>query len=145
LLRIDKEIDKLVTGDKELNSKRQQMESIKGIGRVSANTILIELPEIGSLTDGQASALVGVAPFPQDSGKHKGKRLTRGGRARVRRGLFMGAQSASRFNHVLSEFYNRLRNKGKCHRVAVIAVMRKLVCLINKMLGDSEFKLSEPS
>ena len=53
LLRIDKEIDKLVTGDKELNSKRQQMESIKGIGRVSANTILIELPEIGSLTDGK--------------------------------------------------------------------------------------------
>jgi transposase len=145
LLRIDKEIDKLVTGDKEFNSKRQQIESIKGIGRVSANTILIELPETGNLTDGQASALVGVAPFPQNSGKHKGKRLTRGGRARLRRGLFMGAQSASRVNHVLSEFYNRLRNKGKRHRVTVIAVMRKLVCLINKMLGDSEFKLSEPS
>ena len=143
LEKFDKKIDELVTGDKELKSKRERIESIKGMGRVSANTILAELPEIENLTEKQVSALIGVAPFPKDSGKSKGKRLTQGGRARVRRGLYMAAQSASRFNHVLSEFYKRLRSKGKSHRVAVIAVMRKLVCLIGRLLKDPEFRLEE--
>ena len=145
LLTFDKKIDELVAGDEKLNKHRERIESIKGMGRVSSNAILSELPEIGELTDKQLSALVGVAPFPKDSGKSKGKRMTQGGRARVRvrRGLFMAAQSASRFNHVLSEFYQRLRSKGKSHHVAVIAVMRKLVCLINRLLRDPKFKLRE--
>lgn len=139
LIKFEKEVDRLVEGNEELRAKRKRMESIKGIGRVSANTILSEMPEMGTLTSKQASALVGVAPFPKDSGKHRGKRLTQGGRARARRGLYLGAMAASRFNPVLSEFYSRLRSKGKCHHVAVIAVMRKLVCLINRLLKDPEF------
>jgi transposase len=145
IAKIEKELDKIVTGDAELKAKRARMESVKGIGRVSSNAILSEMPELGSLTDKQASALVGVAPFDKDSGKHKGKRMTKGGRGRLRRALYMGAQSASRFNHVLSEFYERLKGKGKSHRVAVIAVMRKLVCLLNRMLSDADFKPSEVS
>jgi transposase len=140
---VDKEIDSIITGDDELKLKRQRIESLKGIGRVSANVVLSELPELGTLTDKQAAALVGVAPFPKDSGKHRGKRLTRGGRRRVRRGLYMAAQVASRYNHVLSEFYKRLRKKGKAHHVAVIAVMRKMVCLLNRMLANPEFNLAE--
>ena len=139
LIKFDKEIDRLVDGDDEMRIKRKRMESIAGIGRVSANTILAEMPEMGTLTDKQASALVGVAPFPKDSGKHRGKRMTQGGRARVRRGVYMGAMAASRFNPILSEFYKRLRSRGKCHHVAVIAVMRKLICLINRLLRDPEF------
>jgi len=143
LLKFESEIDRLVAADEDLTSKRKRMESIKGMGRASSNAILAELPEIGELTDSQISALVGIAPFPKDSGKTKGKRQTQGGRSRVRRGLYMAAQSASRFNHILSEFYQRLRSRGKSHHVAVIAVMRKLVCLINRMLKDPDFKLSE--
>lgn len=143
LLKFETEIDKLVAADEDLASKRKRMERIKGMGRASSNAVLAELPEIGRLTGSQLSALVGVAPFPKDSGKSKGKRLTQGGRSRVRRGLYMAAQSASRFNHILSGFYQRLRSRGKSHQVAVIAVMRKLVCLINRMLKDPDFKLSE--
>ena len=143
IAKMEKEIDEIVTADEDLSNKRERMEEIKGIGRVSANAILSELPEIGKLTNKQASALVGVAPFAKESGKHRGKRMIQGGRGRARRGLYMGALSASQHNHVLSEFYRRLRGKGKSHHVAVVAVMRKLVCLINKMLGDSTFQLSE--
>lgn len=140
IAKIEKEIDRIVTSDDELKTKRQRMESIKGIGRVFSNAILSELPELGLITNKQASALVGVAPFPKDSGKHKGKRIIQGGRSQLRRSLYMGALSASRFNHVLSEFYKRLMERGKCHHVAVVAVMRKLVCLVNEMFVNPDFK-----
>jgi transposase len=140
IAKIGKELDKIITSDEELLAKRKHMESITGVGRVFSNAMLSELPELGSLRDNQASALVGVAPFNKDSGKHKGPRIIRGGRAQLRRSLYMGAQSAARFNPVLSEFYNRLRGKGKSHHVAVIAVMRKLVCLLNRMMADPNFK-----
>ena len=140
VMKMVKEIDKIVMADDELRTKRERMESIKGVGRVFANAVLAELPELGKVTDKQASALVGVAPFPKESGRYKGKRIIRGGRSRLRRSLFMGAFAASRFNHVLSEFYQRLRAKGKVHRVAVVAVMRKLICLLNRMLADPKFQ-----
>jgi transposase len=140
IAKIEKELDKIITSDEESLAKRKRMESITGVGRAFSNAMLTEMPELGSLRDKQASALVGVAPFNKDSGKHKGHRIIMGGRGQLRRSLYMGAQSAARFNPVLSEFYNRLRGKGKSHHVAVIAVMRKLVCLLNRMMADPEFK-----
>ena len=116
------------------------MEIIIGVGRVFSNALLSEMPEIGNVTGKQASALVGVAPFPKESGKYKGKRIIQGGRGQLRRSLYMGAFSASRHNHVLSEFYQRLIAKGKSHHVATMAVLRKLVCLLNKMIANPDFK-----
>lgn len=93
-------MDKIVTGDNVLIGKRERIEQIEGVGRVHSNALLAELPELGSITNKQASALVGVAPFVKDSGKQKGKQIIQGGRSQLRRSLYMGAFSASRYDIV---------------------------------------------
>ena len=133
-----KEIEKeLVTLQKtdELKPQHDLLTSIPGIGDLSACYILAMLPEAGKANHKALAALVGVAPFNRDSGTQRGKRLICGGRARLRSVLYMAALSATRFNPDLSVFYQRLCAAGKPKKVALAAVLRKLVTMINSVLS----------
>jgi transposase len=113
---------------------------VNGLGTQSALYLIAFVPELGHLSDKQASALIGVAPYNDDSGKTKGIRRIRGGRARVRKVLYMAAVSAQQHNPILHEFYNRLIQQGKPPKVALTAVMRKLVVLANRIVSDPSFQ-----
>jgi transposase len=110
------------------------LRSVPGIGPTLSATLLAELPELGSLTRRQIAALTGVAPFAHDSGRFKGRRVTRGGRADVRRTLFMATLAAARCNPVIRAFYQRLVATGKAKKLALVACMRKLIVILNAML-----------
>ena len=99
-------------------------------------------PELGTLTRGQAAALLGVAPFNDDSGQHKGQRHIAGGRYRLRCCLYMAALTAVRVNPIFKAFYQRLRTAGKPAKVALTAVMRKLFILLNHLLKNPNFNLA---
>ena len=98
------------------------------------STLLASLPELGTLTNKQIAALVGVAPLNRDSGTLRGRRTVWGGRAQVRAVLYMGAIVAARFNPVIRTFYQRLQRAGKAKKVALTACMRKLLTILNAML-----------
>lgn len=143
--RIDKvegEIGRLIQSEKETKERHKRMLKVTGVGPVLANTLISEMPELGLLTDRQIVALAGLAPYNRESGDWKGKRFVQGGRSRVRRALFMPAMTAMKHNSILKPFYERLKAAGKPHKVALTAVMRKLLCLMNRMMADPEF---EPS
>jgi len=110
------------------------LRSVPGIGPTLSATLLAELPELGSLTRRQIAALTGVAPFAHDSGRFKGRRVTRGGRADVRRTLFMATLAAARCNPVIRAFYQRLVATGKAKKLALVACMRKLIVILNAIL-----------
>ncbi|ENU4537528.1 IS110 family transposase [Escherichia coli] len=112
------------------------LQSFTGIGPVTASTLLGELPELGKLNRRQITALVGVAPFNRDSGYMRGRRRISGGRSGVRNVLFMAVLSAVRFNPVLKAFFARLVAAGKPKKVALVACMRRMVCILNAMLRD---------
>ncbi|HAW2709783.1 TPA: IS110 family transposase [Escherichia coli] len=112
------------------------LQTFTGIGPVTASTLLGELPELGKLNRRQITALVGVAPFNRDSGYMRGRRRISGGRSGVRNVLFMAALSAVRFNPVLKAFFARLVAAGKPKKVALVACMRRMVCILNAMLRD---------
>jgi transposase len=118
--------------------KNQILQSVKGVGSVTAALCLVELPELGKLNEKQIARLVGVAPLNHDSGKHKGKRMIAGGRTRVRCGLYMATLVATRFNPVIRDFYQRLLSKGKLKPVALVACMRKLLVILNAMIRDNK-------
>ena len=110
------------------------LRSVPGVGRVSAFTLMADLPELGSLSRRQIAALVGVAPFNRDSGTLRGRRTVWGGRAQVRAVLYMAAVSAMRCNPVIRTFYRRLINAGKPTKVALTACMRKLLIILNAIV-----------
>lgn len=110
------------------------LRSVPGIGPVVARTLLAELPELGRLDRRAIAALVGVAPFNQDSGRWRGRRMIAGGRASVRAVLYMAALAATRHNVPLRLYYQRLRVAGKPAKVALVAVMRKLLTVINAIV-----------
>ena len=110
------------------------LRSVPGIGPVVARTLLAELPELGQLDRRAIAALVGVAPFNRESGRWRGRRMIAGGRASVRAVLYMGALTATRHNLPLRTYYQRLRLAGKPAKVALVAVMRKLLTTINAMI-----------
>jgi transposase len=110
------------------------LRTVPGIGPTTARTLLAELPELGQLDRRAIAALVGVAPFNCDSGTHRGRRHIWGGRASVRTTLYMAALVATRHNAPLRAFYRRLRDAGKPAKVALVAVMRKLLTIVNAML-----------
>ena len=110
-------------------------------GPVLATTLLAYLPELGEEDDKRIAALVGVAPFAHDSGESSRPRHARGGRGEVRNVLYMAAVSASQHNPVLAPFYQRLRAAGKPANVCLLAVMRKLIVVLNRMLKDPNFTL----
>lgn len=117
--------------------------SVPGLGDGVAFTLLGELPELGQLTHRQIAALCGLAPFNRDSGRLKGKRRIRGGRAPIRTVLYMAMLSAIRYNSVIKGFYQKLVAQGKHKKVAIIACMRKMMTILNAMIRDNrEWKMN---
>jgi transposase len=133
----------LISSDPDMREKMDILSSAKGIGEVSAFTILAELPEMGIIGGKQISALLGVAPFNRDSGKMKGKRRTKGGRYNARSAFYMATLSAIRWNPVIKRFYQRLLSQGKEKKVAIVACMRKFIVILNAMLRDRKPFLSQ--
>lgn len=114
------------------------LDSVPGIGKVSLFTLLARLPELGSLNRAQIAALVGVAPFNDDSGKRRGRRYIQGGRAEVRCVLYMATLTATRCNPAIKQFFDRLIVSGKPFKVAMTACMRKLLTILNVILKNKE-------
>ena len=110
------------------------LESVPGVGRVTASTLIALLPELGTLGRKQIAALVGVAPFNRDSGTLRGRRSVWGGRATVRAVLYMAALTSARWNPAIRALYQRLKAAGKPAKVALVACMRKLLTILNAML-----------
>lgn len=134
--KLEQLIDSLIDTVDEWREKRQRHLSAPGVGPQLANTLIADLPELGSLSHKQIAALVGVAPFNRDSGSLRGKRRIRGGRATVRTVLFMATMTAVRFNPKLRAMYQRLLEAGKLKKVALIACMRKMIVILNAMVKN---------
>lgn len=126
----------------ELTTKVQRLQLVQGIGNFSATALVALMPELGSLSDTQAAALAGVAPFNRDSGQHRGQRQIAGGRAQVRSILYMAALVAARHNPVLKTLYGRLLANGKAKKLALTVLMRKLIVLANRLLKNPNFQLA---
>jgi len=135
---VDDDIDTLIKRTPVWRANEELLRSAKGVGPVLASTLLGRVPELGKLNRKQIAALVGLAPFNNDSGTHRGKRSIRGGRADVRRTLYMATLNAVRTNPSLKSFYLRLVEAGKPKKVALAAAMRKLLCILNAMMRDKE-------
>jgi transposase len=142
LHKIQLQIEALLQSQPQLQQKAQTLQQIKGVGEKTAVSLLAEMPELGSLNRGQAAALAGVAPFSRESGQWKGKRYIGGGRALARKALYMAALVATRFHPSLKAFYLGLRQRGKPGKVALTAVMRKLIILLNSQLKNLNFPLA---
>jgi transposase len=149
LKRIEKEIEQLdlwiaqtVAADEDLATKSQKMQQVCGVGRTVAATMLADLPELGTLNRRQTAALAGVAPFNHDSGPFRGQRSIRGGRSTARSALYMASLSAIVHNPILKTFYQKLRSRNKPAKVALTAVMRKIVVLLNHLLKNPHFTLA---
>jgi len=136
LRRADDDIDTAVRNSPAWREQEDLLRSVPGIGPVSARTMLAELPELGTLNRKKIAALVGVAPLNRDSGTSQGSRVCWGGRASVRQVLYMAAISAARSNPVIRRTYVALRARGKKHKVAVVACMRKLLTILTAMVRD---------
>jgi len=137
LKELDQLLAQLIKNSPVWKAKENLLRSMKGVGPVLSTTLLAELPELGQLNRKQIAALVGVAPLNNDSGKRRGKRSCWGGRAEVRRVLYMAALSAARTNPVIHIFYRRLLGNGKPQKVALTACMRKMLIILNAMTRDN--------
>lgn len=135
---LDKELERAIEASPCWKAQDDLLRGIPGVGKVVSRTLLALLPELGSLSNKQISALVGVAPVARDSGTLKGHRCIAGGRASVRAVLYMAALSAKRYNPVLKAFYDRLIAAGKATKVALTAVMRKLITIANAMTRKAQ-------
>jgi transposase len=149
LTQVEKQITKvealmeaLLQAQPLLAGQVQRLDDIMGVGRLTAVMVLATMPELGTLNRRQAAALAGLCPYNRDSGQWAGKRSISGGRAEVRQALYMAALSASRCNHLLKPFYDRLIAAGKPVKVALTAVMRKLIILMNHLLKNPNFSLA---
>lgn len=142
IAQCETDLTTLIAADAALQAQAERLDAIPGVGVITAATVLAELPELGRLSHAAAAALVGVAPFNHDSGAHQGTRHIAGGRAAVRSALYMAALSAVRHDRILKAFYLRLRSAGKKPKVALVACMRKLVVLMNRLLKNPDFSLA---
>jgi transposase len=142
LERVQEEIQALEQSDTVLHEKVQRLSSVQGIGQCTARILLAALPELGTLERGQCAALAGLAPYNHDSGPFRGQRHIAHGRPLARQALYMAALVAARRNPVLTPFYQRLRKKGKPAKVALVALMRKLAELANRLLKDPQFQIA---
>lgn len=133
IARLDNALQALVRRHSQLSQRAALYQSVSGVGALTAATLLAYLPELGQGCGKGLTALAGLAPWSHDSGQHKGRRAIRGGRGTVRRALYMAALSAIRFNPELKGFYRRLRRRGKLGKVALVAVMRKLLLQLHAL------------
>ncbi|MCH7624837.1 MAG: IS110 family transposase [Chloroflexi bacterium] len=134
LRNVDDDLNTAVKESPMWHAKDQILTSTPGVGKVVSLTLLADLPELGTLNRKEIAHLVGVAPLNRDSGLFRGKRIVWGGRARVRRALYMAALVATRYNPVIKAFYQRLCAAGKAKKVALVACMRKLLLILNNMV-----------
>jgi transposase len=141
---LEKQIDRLdidltagLRSSPAWRAKDELLRSFKGVGPITSSTLLIDLPELGQLDRRAIAALVGVAPFNCDSGVMRGRRSIYGGRSHVRTLLYMAATTAIRSNPVIRAFYERLKSRGKPHKVAMVACMRKMLTILNAMVRQS--------
>lgn len=129
-------LTKAILAHRDLAQRLELIESVEGVGRRTALTLIILMPELGDISREAAASLAGLAPFDDDSGKHKGQRKIAGGRSRVRRALYAAALPASfRWNRNLVDLYKRLRDKGRPHKQALVACARKLLIFVNTVLA----------
>ena len=133
---LEADLDETIRGTPAWRETEDLLKSVPGIGDVIARTLIADLPELGTLDRKKIAALVGVAPFNRDSGTLRGKRTVWGGRANVRATLYMAALVASRHNPILRRFYQRLLKAGKPKKLALTAVMRKLLTILNAIVRD---------
>jgi transposase len=138
LAEIDSELDDHVRGSPAWAAKEDLLASVPGVGPIIARTLIAELPELGSLDRRKIAALVGLAPWTRQSGQWRGKSFIGGGRKSVRTALFMAAMVAARHNPVLKTFRDKLVAAGKPKLVALIAVARKLLTILNALLRDNQ-------
>lgn len=136
--QLDADLRTRVAADARWQAGQTLLCSVPGVGLVVSTTLLGELPELGVLSRQQVASLVGVAPWNRDSGRTRGRRKTWGGRASVRRALYMGTLVATRWNAIIRAFYQRLLAAGKPKKVALIACMRKLLTILNAMKRSGE-------
>jgi|TARA_B100000809_G_scaffold254535_1_gene291852 transposase len=137
IVQIDTACHEIVNSEPTLAQRLIILKSIPAIGDVTAMTLLAEMPELGELNDKQAASLLGVAPMARDSGAWQGKRFIRGGRATVRRAVYMAALSAMRFNADMKRKYDALVTAEKPPKLALTAIMRKLIILANALIRDN--------
>src|SRR5215471_1731935 len=133
---LDTTLIEIVRTDAALAHRYRLLTSMPGVGPVLACTLIALLPELGSIGRKQVAALVGVAPYAFESGRLKGKRCIWGGRAPVRHVLYMAAMSGCNWNPVLKAFHDRLTAAGKLPKVVIVAVMRKMLTMLNAMVRD---------
>jgi transposase len=138
LKELDEEIEDFIENTPLWKEKDALLQSVPGVGPVTAATLLGMLPELGILNRQEIAALVGVAPVNKDSGKKRGKRRIYGGRADIRSVLYMAALAAKKFNPVIRAFYERLIKQGKEKKVALTACMRKLLVILNAMMRTNQ-------
>jgi transposase len=136
LASVDEDIDDAMRGSPAWRDKEDLLASVPGVGPTIARTLIAELPELGQLSRRQIAALAGLAPFTRQSGQWRGRSFIAGGRVAVRTALFMGAMVAKRHNSILKAFFDRLVAAGKPKMVALIAVARKLLTILNAILRD---------
>ena len=135
LKSLDAKMEKLWSQEKELQSKVKRLQTCPGIGKITATTVVLEFPELGTLSPKEAASLAGLAPMNRDSGKFRGKQSITKGRRRLRRFLYMASVVSVTHNPVISKFFHRLKAK-KPGKVALVACMRKLLIYLNAMIRD---------
>lgn len=138
LEKINQSLEKYIQNDSEYTRKDNLLKTIKGIGSVVSAGIIADLPELGKLSAKEVSALAGLAPLNRDSGSLRGKRTIWGGRASIRRTLYMGTLVATRHNTKIKKFYQRLCAAGKLKKVAITACMHKLLIIMNAMIKNDQ-------
>lgn len=138
ITRIERAIDKLITASPIFCAKQDLLKTIPGVGDIVARTFIAELPELGTVDRHKIAALVGLAPMNRDSGRMRGERHIKGGRPQIRAPLFVACLAVIQHNQPLRRFYQRLVKAGKPKRLALVAVMRKLVCIANAILRTQQ-------
>jgi transposase len=141
---IDARIEEMIADNTDWSEKDKILQSVPGVGPKTSQVLISALPELGTINRQEIAALAGVAPFCDDSGKRSGARRIKGGRADVRKALYMAALSAVRFNKTLKVFFERLIAEGKKFKVALVAAMRKLLTILNVMVR-TKTSWKEPS
>lgn len=135
---VDTQLREMIAADEELSAKARLLQSVKGVGEVTSTVLIVGLPELGTLDRRGIAKLVGVGPLCDDSGTRNGKRTCWGGREDVRTALYMPTLSAVKYNPVIKPFYDSLVARGKPHKVAMVACIRKLITILNAMLRNKK-------
>jgi transposase len=141
---IEHRIENIIAQAATLAAKANLLRSIPGIGPVSVAMLIAELPELGRMTSGEAAAMTGLAPVPHDSGAMRGRRAIAGGRRSLRHVLFQAALAAACHNPVLKPVAQRLKERGKPHKLVIIAIARRLIIIANAIIKTGAPWQSQP-